>query len=347
MSAMPAPRCSTGCSPGRWAANSCCGSTTPMRRAPPRNLKRRSIATWTGWGCATTCADRQINRLKIYSSRFLQTAGCGPHLSLLRNRSRAGAPARAAGARASCRRSMTAPRSTRRTRRNGKPKAASPIGASSCRARRWAGPIWCAGRWRSTPPPCPIRCWCARTAPFSTPCRRWPMTWISPSAMWCAARTMSPTPPPRSRSSRRWAQPVPAFAHFPLLVGAGGEALSKRLGSLSLQQLARRRHRAAGGGVLSRQDRHLRSRRAAPVAGRAGAANSISPRSAGRRRISMPEELTALNAKLLHMLPYSAVQLRRVPDIGEALLGRDQAQPHQTVRRRRRWRGWSPARSRR
>ena len=31
--------------------------------------------------------------------------------------------------------------------------------------------------------------------------------------------------------------PVPAFAHFPLLVGAGGEALSKRLGSLSLRSL--------------------------------------------------------------------------------------------------------------
>ena len=30
---------------------------------------------------------------------------------------------------------------------------------------------------------------------------------------------------------------VPLFAHFPLLVGAGGEALSKRLGSLSLRSL--------------------------------------------------------------------------------------------------------------
>src|ERR1700722_15201107 len=30
---------------------------------------------------------------------------------------------------------------------------------------------------------------------------------------------------------------VPAFAHFPLLIGAGGEALSKRLGSLSLESL--------------------------------------------------------------------------------------------------------------
>src|SRR5437868_6467940 len=30
---------------------------------------------------------------------------------------------------------------------------------------------------------------------------------------------------------------IPSFAHFPLLVGAGGEALSKRLGSLSLESL--------------------------------------------------------------------------------------------------------------
>jgi glutamyl-tRNA synthetase len=30
---------------------------------------------------------------------------------------------------------------------------------------------------------------------------------------------------------------VPAFAHFPLLVGSGGEALSKRLGSVSLRSL--------------------------------------------------------------------------------------------------------------
>ncbi|MBN9579326.1 MAG: glutamate--tRNA ligase, partial [Alphaproteobacteria bacterium] len=30
---------------------------------------------------------------------------------------------------------------------------------------------------------------------------------------------------------------IPAFAHFPLLIGAGGEALSKRLGSLSLASL--------------------------------------------------------------------------------------------------------------
>src|SRR6202007_2996467 len=30
---------------------------------------------------------------------------------------------------------------------------------------------------------------------------------------------------------------VPAFGHFPLLIGSGGEALSKRLGSLSLREM--------------------------------------------------------------------------------------------------------------
>ena len=94
---------------------------------------------------------------------------------------------------------MTAPRSilTTQARQKWKPKAASRIGASSFRAAKSAGPIWCAGRSRSTPRPCPIRCWCARTAPFSTPCRRWPMISTSPSAMWCAAKTMSPTPRPQ------------------------------------------------------------------------------------------------------------------------------------------------------
>ncbi len=57
------------------------------------------------------------------------------------------------------------------------------------------------------------------------------------SATSSAARIMSPTPRRRSRSSKRWARPCPLFAHFPLLVGAGGEALSKRLGSLSLRSL--------------------------------------------------------------------------------------------------------------
>ena len=56
---------------------------------------------------------------------------------------------------------------------------------------------------------------------------------------------------------------VPAFGHFPLLVGSGGEALSKRLGSVSLRSLREDGIESAGAGLLSRQDRHLRHDRAA------------------------------------------------------------------------------------
>ena len=136
---------------------------------------------------------------------------------------------------------------------------------------------------------------------------------------------------------------VPAFAHFPLLVGAGGEALSKRLGSLSLESLREDGIEPHGGRVLSRQDRHLRSDRAASDAWTSWRRNSTSPRSAGRRRISMPEELTALNAKLLHIMPYGAVAAR-VAGIARSLLGGDQAQSDQARRCGRTWPGWSRAR---
>ena len=63
--------------PQDWAANSCCGSTIPMRRAPPRNSRTRSIAIWTGWASRHDLTDRQFGRLKIYSTAFyrLQAAG--------------------------------------------------------------------------------------------------------------------------------------------------------------------------------------------------------------------------------------------------------------------------------
>jgi len=84
---------------------------------------------------------------------------------------------------------------------------------------------------------------------------------------------------------------VPAFAHFPLLVGAGGEALSKRLGSLSLQQL---------------REEGIEPQAVASYLAKIGRAPAH----------FVPEELAALNAKLLHLLPYSAVSAR-VPE-GEA-----------------------------
>ena len=108
---------------------------------------------------------------------------------------------------------------------------------------------------------------------------------------------------------------VPAFAHFPLLVGAGGEALSKRLGSLSLQQL---------------REEGIEPQAVAAYLAKIGTSDPVEPRLSlnelaaefdfakiGRAPAHfVPEELAALNAKLLHTLPYSAVS-SRVPE-GEA-----------------------------
>jgi glutamyl-tRNA synthetase len=108
---------------------------------------------------------------------------------------------------------------------------------------------------------------------------------------------------------------VPKFAHFPLLVGAGGEALSKRLGSLSLEQLR-------GDGVEPLA--------VAAYLAKIGTSDPVEPRLSlgelaqefdfakiGRAPAHfVPEELDALNAKTLHITPYSVVA-DRVPQ-GEA-----------------------------
>jgi glutamyl-tRNA synthetase len=100
--------------------------------------------------------------------------------------------------------------------------------------------------------------------------------------------------------------PVPKFAHFPLLVGASGEALSKRLGSLSLEQL--------------RQD-GLEPLAVASYLAKIGTSDPVEPRLSlgdlaqefdfakiGRAPAHfVPEELNSLNAKLLHTMPYSLV----------------------------------------
>ena len=109
--------------------------------------------------------------------------------------------------------------------------------------------------------------------------------------------------------------PVPKFAHFPLLVGASGEALSKRLGSLSLEQL-----RGEGMEPLA----------VASYLAKIGTSDPVEPRLSlgelaqefdfakiGRAPAHfVPEELSALNARLLHITPYSAVA-QQVPQ-GEA-----------------------------
>jgi glutamyl-tRNA synthetase len=109
--------------------------------------------------------------------------------------------------------------------------------------------------------------------------------------------------------------PVPKFAHFPLLIGAGGEALSKRLGSLSLQQL---------------REEGFEPQAVSSYLAKIGTSDPVEPRQSlgelahdfdfakiGRAPAHfVPEELDALNAKTLHAMPYSAVAAR-VPQ-GEA-----------------------------
>jgi glutamyl-tRNA synthetase len=99
---------------------------------------------------------------------------------------------------------------------------------------------------------------------------------------------------------------VPTFAHFPLLVGAGGEALSKRLGSLSLAEL---------------RDAGMEPMAVAAYLAKIGTSDAIEPRlcldemalefdfaKIGRAPAHFdPEELAALNARTLHQMPYAMV----------------------------------------
>src|SRR5882757_1875244 len=105
---------------------------------------------------------------------------------------------------------------------------------------------------------------------------------------------------------------VPKFAHFPLLVGAGGEALSKRLGSLSLESL---------------RDDGVEPLAVASYLAKIGTSDPVEPRLSlgelaeefdfakiGRAPAHfVPEELAALNARLLHAMPYAMVA-GRLPD---------------------------------
>ncbi|MBV8799018.1 MAG: glutamate--tRNA ligase [Alphaproteobacteria bacterium] len=102
---------------------------------------------------------------------------------------------------------------------------------------------------------------------------------------------------------------VPVFAHFPLLVGAGGEALSKRIGSLSLQEI--------------RAD-EIEPLALASYLAKTGTSDAIELRPSLEALVQEfdfakvarapaqfdPAELNVLNAKLLHSLPYTEVQAR-------------------------------------
>ncbi|HSZ73657.1 MAG TPA: glutamate--tRNA ligase [Rhizomicrobium sp.] len=102
---------------------------------------------------------------------------------------------------------------------------------------------------------------------------------------------------------------VPAFAHFPLLVGAGGEALSKRLGSLSLRSL-----REDGIEPLALACYLAKTGTSDPIALKPSLdalASEFSFEKIGRAPAHFdPAELSGLNGKLLHTLPYEAVASR-------------------------------------
>ena len=115
---------------------------------------------------------------------------------------------------------------------------------------------------------------------------------------------------------------VPQFAHLPLLTGAGGEELSKRLGTLSIATL--------------RDEMGIEPMSIVSYLGRLGTADAIEPQQdiaaviagfdlakVGRAppKFDMAE-LRRLNGKLLHQQPYAAVHHRLLslglPEVGEA-----------------------------
>jgi glutamyl-tRNA synthetase len=125
--------------------------------------------------------------------------------------------------------------------------------------------------------------------------------------------------------------PVPHFAHFPLLVGAGGEALSKRLGSLSLKSL--------------REEEGIEPQALACYLAKTGTSDPIALKPSlnvlaaefsfekvGRAPAHFdPAELVHLNAKLLHMLSYGTVAQRLAEmDIGGGAAFWDAVKPNLT-----------------
>ena len=113
--------------------------------------------------------------------------------------------------------------------------------------------------------------------------------------------------------------PVPQFAHFSMLVGAGGEALSKRLGSLSIEGL--------------RED-GIEPMAINSLLAKLGTSDPVAPRSTLDELVADfdlakfsrapahfdPNDLKTINHKLLHTMPYEAVasDLKRLGVGGDA-----------------------------
>jgi glutamyl-tRNA synthetase len=109
----------------------------------------------------------------------------------------------------------------------------------------------------------------------------------------------------------------PTFAHFALLVGKDGEKLSKRLGALSLEEL-----RGEGIEPIAIASLLARLGTSDPIEARTNLDELVAGFDLGRFGRAPAhfdaDDLRALNAKVLHLLPYAAVRARiealRVPN---------------------------------
>lgn len=113
---------------------------------------------------------------------------------------------------------------------------------------------------------------------------------------------------------------APQFAHLPLLVGAEGEGLSKRLGSLSIESL-----REAGIESMAIASHLAKLGTSDPIEARHTLAALVAEfdfAKMGRAPARFdPDELERVNAALLHTMSYASVQARLGPfdaDLGEA-----------------------------
>lgn len=109
---------------------------------------------------------------------------------------------------------------------------------------------------------------------------------------------------------------VPTFGHHPLMTGAGGEGLSKRLGSLSVDSL-----RVDGFEAMALNSLLARIGTSDPVEPVQSIDQLVSAFDIGRISRSPakfdPAELAHLNERLLHDMPYEAVRAR-LHDLGIA-----------------------------
>lgn len=102
---------------------------------------------------------------------------------------------------------------------------------------------------------------------------------------------------------------VPTFAHHNLLTGAEGEGLSKRIGSLSLEELREAGYEpmaVAAVAVLTGTSLPVEPYPDLDAMARAFTLDTVSH---GSARFD-PAELASLNARILHQMPYAAAQPR-------------------------------------